>query len=393
MPTIVQLPSGSYRAQVRVKGFKPQGATFPTREAAHAWGIRLEAQLTQRTAESVLAGTHSETTFADAYALYLSSPAHTVKAASTRDRERDAAAATLRLIGSFSLSNLDAATLQTHFFDKRVTEKNARGKPVSGDTVRLEKALISSVFTFARKRGLVKFNPALGASFDMPRLGVREVRISLEEESRLYLHALLYATRARANPCLYPWLSFIFGTGTRPGEAAAIRLEWCDFDKREIRVPRASHKTRRPRVILLHTELAEELSNFSQNARAAGSPYLFYSQRKGVFMPYRYSTPWRAVCRLAGVSDAVVPHGVRHEFISRLFEKTTLSDSQVASLVGDVHVLSLKPYTHLRAHALRDQHDAHSDELHALLQQEYSKLFKPRGGGEKVNTEDLKSSG
>ena len=58
---------------------------------------------------------------------------------------------------------------------------------------------------------------------------------------------------------------------------------------------------------------------------------------------------------------------MRHEVISRLFEDTDLSDSQIAALVGDVNVLSLAPYKHLRVGKLRGKQDAHIAEQRSAM--------------------------
>jgi hypothetical protein len=56
----------------------------------------------------------------------------------------------------------------------------------------------------------------------------------------------------------------------------------------------------------------------------------------------------------------VEAHGMRREFISRLFEfpASTLNDGQIALLVGDVNPASLEPYRYLRSEQLRNVHEA-----------------------------------
>jgi len=44
-----------------------------------------------------------------------------------------------------------------------------------------------------------------------------------------------------------------------------------------------------------------------------------------------------------------------------------MNDSQIASLVGDLNVLSLEPYKHLRVERLRDRQDAHLDEMRGAM--------------------------
>jgi integrase len=374
MPSVSPLPSGSFRSQVRLKGHKTEGRTFPTEPEALAWGVRREAELLQRTAQTVLDDNHTELTFKEIYNLYIASPVHANKALNTRNREVQASAAVLRLIGVYALSNLDSPTLQKSFFDKRSSEKNFRGKPISGDTLRIEKALVSAVFGFAKKRGLVKFNPLIRGGFDMLTLNKREIRITAEQQAMLIRAAETYIQGHRANRVLLPWLYFILNTGCRPGEAAKIKLTWCDFSKNQISVPRAGQKTRRPRVILLTPFDSFALEQLAEQAEESGSPYLFSSHSKHGFIPYRYYHPWRGILALAGLPADIVPHGARHEFISNLFEKTTLSETQIALLLGDLNPLSLERYKHLRVSALRQQHDDYSSALREVTELAYNQL-------------------
>lgn len=376
MATIVQLPSGNYRAQVRRRGYPAQSKVFDTSEEAKSWADVVEAKMLLKTSEVLSAGESDELTLNAAYKLYIRSPAFLAKAPGTQRREEQVSLALLRILGDYALANIDEFVIQTSYIDKRVTEQTRLKRLVSADTVRLEKALLSSIFSFAKRRGYVKRNPALGGDFDMPRSNRREIRITPEQEAALFNVAADYAHRRRSNPNLIPWLDFVFQTGTRPGEAAKIELAWIHLDRLEIHIPRQGHKTRRPRVILISEQVQTLLTTQYNLAHALGSRYLFFSKSRGEYIPYRYSKPWRALCRLADIPDTVVPHGMRHEFISRLFEQTTLSDSQIAALVGDAHVLSLEPYKHLRTGALRGHYEAHTDELAQIRVKAHAELSK-----------------
>lgn len=375
MPTFQQLPSGSWRASVRLAGHEPQYKTFKQRSDAESWAASAETSLRKISLTALIDGETDALTFAQAYALYLESPAFLKKAATTRRREPQCAVAPLRLLGKTALIHISAPLLQSKFFDVRASEKGPRGQTLSGDTLRLEKALISSVFAFARRRGHVKINPTLAGDFELPTLGTRDIRISHQEEVLLTDTALEYINHYRANRTLPFWLAFVFATGTRPGEAAKIERSWCNFRTNQIHIPRTGHKTRLPRVILIPENIVEFIKVQDVIARHAESKYLFFSGKEGDYKPYRYSHPWRKICRRVGIPDSVVPHGIRHEYISRLFQYTTLSDTQVAALVGDVHVLSLRPYTHLRAVNLKPQLEAHAQQISELRKQAHSELL------------------
>lgn len=377
MASFTTLPSGSIRAEVRRKGFEPQKKTFKTREDAQAWADATEANMLMRTVQVVAAGQKGEVTVQAVWDLYKASPVFAQKSQNTREREVDCSAAVLRLLGQTALANIDVPMLQTSFIDVRAREKNQRGKQVSGDTVRLEKALLSQLFSFGVKRGYCKANPLYGADLDMPGKNKREVRISPAQEDALCERAFEYTTQhKRTNKNLSPWLLYVFGTGSRPGESAKVECSWVHLDQMEVRIPRAGHKTRRPRIVIFTEGLRWVLSKQLERAKAVGSKYLFWSvsPETGECIPYRYYHPWRAICKLAGVPPEVVPHAARHEFISRLFENTTFSDGQIAALVGDVHVLSLEPYKHLRVNSLRDDMDKHRAEMEELREKARAEL-------------------
>lgn len=141
---------------------------------------------------------------------------------------------------------------------------------------------------------------------------------------------------------------------------------------------------------MIGDELTDLLAECVSRAEEAGSKYLFYSRANAALVtdakgevvrrrrsaaetaarpciPFSYYNAWRGLCKKAGIPSGINPHIVRHEFISRLFEDTDLNDSQIASLVGDLNVLSLEPYKHLRVERLRDRQDAHLDEMRAAL--------------------------
>lgn len=367
MGTIRLLPSGRFNAQVRVAGFKPLSRTHESYAAAQAWAQEQEAELLSKRAKSLGDGQVNRQSFTTIVQSYLGSQEHKAKRETTRRTEVRCTRAVLRLLGDYRIEYLDAPTLQREFFDVRTSE-TYRGRPTSGDTIRLEKALISAVFNFAVLRGLAKFNPVLRAKFQVPAPAKRLIRISPEQENKILDAAISYGQRRntdkepkdRKGDRLFVYVAFLFDTGTRPGEASRIRLEWISSDFSKISIPPGSHKTNIPRVILVRHELAVLLRGQVEISKQYKSPYLFFSIRNPQ-KPYQYYHPIKTIFSRAGLPSNYVPHGVRHEFISRLFEHTSLSDSSIAKIVGDKTPLSLLPYSHIRTEALRsDFVDFHS---------------------------------
>ena len=364
MASPTQRPDGRWRVQIRRKALGRHEATFDTREEADAWGRETEARLLSRALLEPAPG--SGVLFETVANQYLKSRTYLEKSDSSRRRELQCSAHVLAYFKSKAIASISRHSLQ-EYLDKRATDRKPDGNLYSGDTIRLERAFISSVFRFALRRNLVSENPA-NTELELPSCHAREGRITPEQEMQLYDTAVEYViNHHRSNGNLVPWLDFVFSTGVRPGEAAKIELTWVKFEKLEIHIPRRGNKNRNARVILLADTLARALQVQHEAAKKAGAPYLFWSHtKKKGFTAYAYNQPWRKICRTAGVPDDVVPHLIRHEFISRLFETTSLSDTQVATLAGDVHVLSLEPYKHLRTNRLRPSYEEHRRAIIAM---------------------------
>jgi integrase len=419
MATITELKNGKFRVQLRRKAIGYKEEYFDSRDEAEAWALETESALLQRHHAAPKVAVR-ELLFKDLTEKYFGSPVFENKAATTQDREKSISKPVIRHFGRYAAAVIDGTMIQD-YFDERSRErkmlsngKTADGK-ISGHTVRLEKAFLSSVFKFGKRRNLVPRNILLD-SWDLPNCNKREGRISIQDQVNLFGAAHEMLRNPKTNPCLAPWLNFVFETGTRPGEAAKAEIAWFDFEQLKVYVPRMSHKKRNPRVILLCKDLADELKTQRDLAVAAGSKYMFWSlsnsprPRDGSgkplrrrrtreeteareIRPYAYYHAWRRLCARASVSPNINPHIVRHEFISRLFERTTLNDGQIASLVGDVNVLSLEPYKHLRVEQLRGKQDAHLDELREELdkvhQENFDQLAAELGGNRSFSINPL----
>lgn len=385
MATVSELPSGKFRAQIRRKNLATIGKVFVTRDEAISWGNARESELVAAKS-SAAAKPHAGATFSDVVEKYYLTALFSSKRPGTQAREKVSAKRTLAFFGSYSIAVIDGALVQD-YLDIRANEKarHRTGRQldhkVSPNTVRLDKAFLCSVFKFAKRRNYLTTN-IMRESFETQKCDPREGRITTRQQVALYEAAAAIGEAKNANQSLVPWLHFMFETGSRPGEAAKIELSWVNFVEREISIPRHGSKKNNPRIILITDDILPMLKECDARARSAGSKYLFFSRSnlprpvdsKGKpvrrfrderelasrpCIPFGYYNAWRSICAEAGVSPKINPHIIRHEFICRLFEETDLSDSQIASLVGDVNVLSLEPYKHLRVGKLRGKQDAH----------------------------------
>ena len=406
MATITQLPSGTWRAEIRRKNLPRETKTFPTEQAARAWASTREKTLIFAR-EEMNPGKVAikRILFEDLAEEYFASQVFKQKAARTRETEENAIKPIMRWFKGMAADDISGATIQRYLDDRAntVVRDNA-GQPIkvrdlntgkmvdrliSGDTVRLNKALLSNIFKFASLRHLVAINP-MQNKFQLPPLNKREARISVDEQAAIFAYAAQMATHHRTNKSLMPYLHYLFETGSRPGEAARVQLAWCKLsdERAKISIPRSGSKTGEPRVVMLTKALTSILKYQAKKAKDAGSPYLFwsYSPSKQVsgkrnrytkeeslarpIIPYDYYHPWCRVLEKAGVPKDAVPHSTRHEYISRIYENPNLnlSDGQIAGLVGDVNALSLERYRHLRVEALRETNEAHLASLREAVE-------------------------
>lgn len=373
------LPSGRWRALIRRKGFGNESRVFDSQTAAERW---------ERQRLSHMFATKSASTpgpsLAEVVRAYLASPRFMGKAEGTKSRERCCADGVLyrgriheptgedrkgvcynpralRDWVSRKVDSIDGRDIQD-YIDAREQERCWRApfRKISPDSVRLEVRFLSAVFKFAVQSRFRETNPALGRinGFSVPSPQQRDSRITPEQEESLLANAYRRIRNStRSNPSLFPWLDFVRSTGCRPGEAAKIRVEWVKLDERYVEVPRPGTKRRKPRRVLLSDRLLQVLGPQLLRAAVEGSDYLFFSRaRDGRLIPYQYHSAWRSLRSAAGVRSEA--HGMRREYIARLFEQTTLNDGQISLLVGDVNPLSLEPYRHLRAEALRRHFEA-----------------------------------
>ena len=364
MPTISQRKNGKFRAQIRLARHPKIEMDFDTHEQALVWSNDYESRLKgTQPAEILRTGTVAYTA-----GLYFKSPTHLSKKLNTRLRELDSFQAIDRLLGHLAMEGLSHFEIQVKFFDKRQLE-TFRDKPISGNTIRLEKALLSQLYKYAIVRNLVTHNPVTGSKYEVPRCESRDVRIPREVQIRLYAAAIAHCVyyhdmskRRNHAPNLsgYYWLQFMFETAMRPGEASRIKLEWIDLDYQFIRIPVIGNKNNATRLLLVN--MIKDLPEWVKAAEDVGSPYLFYSHSGNGYgpdlHPYNYSSIWKEIKPLVkGLDPKATPHGIRHEVISRLVESTSLSLPEIALLVGMKSYDSLKAYIHLRMDTIQGRSD------------------------------------
>lgn len=309
MATIRKRGSG-WQAIVRRKGYPAQSATFDTKFEAEEWARDIEARirLGQRT-------TKTRMTIRDALTRY--EREHSAYKKSAKEEGY-----LIRQLKEEEFASLDLSEAKGSHFTAYMRKLLKAGSAKA--TVRLRLALISNMYTVARKEWGIEGlnNPIRDVSLPRPQ-NERDRRLEPGEEGRLL--AVLDEDMTR----LVLWL---LETGMRRSEALGLIHD--DINGNIATLLDTKNGTAR-RVPLSTRALAQ------------------IQGRTGKLFPFAPATAshnFKAACRAAGIVNFRL-HDLRHEATSRLFEKG-LGIMEVASITGHKDLKMLRRYTHLRAEDL-----------------------------------------
>ena len=206
-----------------------------------------------------------------------------------------------------------------------------RLKMVKPVTVQRELSLLQHLLDIARREwGLPIYeNPLRDVS--KPKLGgARDRRLQVGEQERL-----LDACGACRNHLMAPLIQLALETGMRLGELTSIEWNHVELTRSTLYVPET--KNGHPRTVPLSSTAMTILRGLETH----DMDQVFPLSREAV------KQSWQRLIRRAGIDDLHF-HDLRHEAITRLFEKG-LSVPEVALISGHRDYRMLFRYTHLRA--------------------------------------------
>ena len=321
MATIRKL-RGRWQAQVRRKGIAPRAKSFDTKAEAEKWARTLEGEFDR-------AGFFSDTRKAEAMTLgalmarYRDEITPSKRSAeSERYRidallKRDICHRTLAMLSSHDLARYRDERLKTVGPATVVRELNTISHAI--DTARRE----WDIYLSANPSKLVK-RPA------QPR--GRQRRLTDGEETRL-----LDAADAGRNPWMRPIVIIALETGMRRGEIVGLTWENVDLDKRVVFLPMT--KNGESRTVPLSSRALATLT-----ALERVGPRVFPVTESAVFQAWEH-------LRVRAGSPGLQFHDLRHEAVTRLFEKG-LNVVEVSTISGHKELRMLQRYAHLRAEDL-----------------------------------------
>lgn len=267
------------------------------------------------------------------------------KRATTSYAERHKAKALKESLGDYSLAAI-TPDLVAQYRDERLEA----GK--SNNTVRLELALLSHLFTIAIKEWRVGlfYNPVANIRKPSPGKG-RDRRLTTDEEITLFK-----ACDKHSNPML-GWIARIaLYTGMRAGEIKSLTRSQVNLNKRTVHLTETKNGSSRTVPL---TRQATEVFRMALNnpVRPLDTDLIFWGEpgREGIRRPYEFRPAWVRTLKRAGIQGLHF-HDLRHEAVSRLVE-AGLGDQEVSAISGHKSMQMLKRYTHLRAEDLVERLD------------------------------------
>lgn len=337
MATVVRLPSGNWRIQIRRKG-RYATRTFVRRDDAETWGATLEREidLTARTASD-----WENRSLTDLIELYFHDMAEVGK--SVGRTKRLFLESVRPKLGKLRLRELTRANLI----------KYGRARALAGAapaTILFEISNIGAVLThveavhgaFVRRDEFVLARKALQALGLMRRSRVRNRRPTADEIERLIEH---FVNSRRQTIPMDRIVQFAIATAMRRGEI--FRLAWPDIDMRKrlitIRDRKAPHDKQG------NHEVVPMLDLTGFDAWQLLLEQKIVTRGNGRVFPYCAASTGAAfsrACRVLNIGNLRF-HDLRRESATRLFE-ANLPIEKVALVTGHKSWDMLRRYTQLR---------------------------------------------
>lgn len=321
MATIRKL-RGRWQAQVRRRGVPPRAKSFDTRSDAVRWArdIESEADRSGWVSDTRLA---ERTTLGELLTRYRAEVTPTKRSAVSEQAR--IGALTRRDIAHRTLAKLSSADIATY--------RDERLKTVAPATVVRELNTISHcIETAQREWGLfLSRNPVRQVRRPSVPNG-RKRRLHEGEEARL-----LGACDQGRNRWLRPLIILAVETAMRRGELVGLLWQHVDLDKRVAHLPLT--KNGDSRDVPLSTRATETLRSLQRERTS--DKRVFRTSGNAVRLA------WEHLRVRAGSSDLHF-HDLRHEAVSRLFERG-LNIAEVSTISGHKELRMLQRYTHLRA--------------------------------------------
>jgi len=310
--------NGKWNVQVRQRGKKDISKTFKLKADAISWASLMEIKLeTETYTDYKLATT---TRLSDLLTRYNEEVVPTLKGKS-QDSSR------INKIIDSDLGNLLISDLTSQLLAKY---RDSRLKQLGPQSVKHELSMVNRVLKIATTEWGYQLPQGIPTVKHPTLPKGRTRRLTKEEEDAL---------RQSADPYLCHTISLLQTTAMRIGELAALRKEDVDFNKSLATL--RDTKNGDSRTIPLNKVAIAALEELIREST---------TNKVLKFTSSCISHRFNRACKQAGIKGMVL-HSLRHEAVSRLFEKG-LNMMEVASISGHKDLSMLKRYTHINPETL-----------------------------------------
>jgi len=309
--------NNKWNAQVRKEGQKTVSKTFTLKVDAIKWATEVKVQLEKDTYTDYKLSTRTK--LSELLNRYNEEVVPTLKG-----RVQDSSRIKIinKGLGSLFLSELTPLLLAEY--------RDNRLKQLSPQSVKHELSMISRVLKKATYEwGYILSNGIPTVKHPTLPKG-RTRRLSKEEEIELL---------KVADPYLVSIIKLLQATAMRIGELSKLKKDDIDFNK-SLAVLRDT-KNGESRTIPLNSIAIKALRELIKDTK---------TDRVLKFTPSYISKRFTKACKQAGI-EGMVLHSLRHEAVSRLFEKG-LNMMEVSSVSGHKDLSMLKRYTHINPETL-----------------------------------------
>ena len=332
-----------YTARVRVAGQPIMVKTFGRKGDALRWAAETESRLRSNMRDREDAGRMEFAKLLDRYLTTVTAK----KAVNTQTREKYASRILLRYFGGSVLGDITPAAMAAY--------RDARLAMVSACTLQKELALLSHMFNVARREwGLAVRNVV--QEIAKPKITGGRLRFLDEEEAT----ALLEACGKSRNKSLQAFVLLLLHTGMRPSEAAGLRWDQVDLEKKSVEVQNTKTVYARTGIKGRRIPLTDTTTAALKEIEQEGS-----QKGKWVFLPageigagtisrpaLYFRTAFEGACRKAGLRDFHL-HDCRHTAASWLV-MSGVDIRTVAEILGHSTLAMTMRYTHLLEAHKRD---------------------------------------
>ncbi len=338
----------SYRVMIRLKGNRPETATFDRLTDARAWAAKTEADMK--------AGRHfgesKRHTFGELVKVYSDKTAPTLK--SWRERARHLA----YWLDTFGDCQLDAITparigLERDKLAAGMTDKNT---PRAGATVVRYLAALSGCLAYAvREMQWIERNPIERVT--KPKESSGRVRyLSDDERARL-----LQACKESSNSDLYTAVVLSLTTGGRQAEIMGLRWGQIDFKTRAITLRAGETKNDEARTLPLVGQAFDLLQTRAKVRKLLDDRVFPTTERAKKAPMLNLRHPWTMALKAAAIDDFHW-HDLRHTAASYLAMQG-VSPLEISKILGHKTMAMVSRYSHLSPGRITALGDALAERL------------------------------